>query len=103
LATNLLSPPPKVTYPVEYGNESELKKGAKLMFTFYKRYISSQDVQSCNFSPSCSVYAMHAIEKKGMFSGFFLTFDRLTRCHPLGANYYPKDPETGLWLDPVTP
>jgi putative membrane protein insertion efficiency factor len=96
-----LTPAAAITYPVQFGDESSLQKGAKVAFRFYKKFVSSQDVQACNFHPSCSVYALQAIEKKGMINGFLLTFDRLTRCHPLGAVHYDRHPENGLFLDPV--
>ncbi|MEK7588792.1 MAG: membrane protein insertion efficiency factor YidD [Patescibacteria group bacterium] len=36
----------------------------------------------CVFYPTCSDYSKQAIEKYGIFKGFYLTFFRITRCHP---------------------
>lgn len=37
---------------------------------------------SCRFYPSCSTYSMQAIEKYGAIKGGWLTFQRITKCHP---------------------
>ncbi len=73
----------------------------KLSFWFYKTAFSSQDVGSCSFMPSCSEYAINAIEKKGAIHGYFMTFDRLSRCHSLSRYKYQNDPKTGLLIDDV--
>ena len=39
----------------------------------------------CRFTPSCSHYAIEAIEKHGAFKGFWLGVKRLARCHPWHA------------------
>ncbi|MCF7820315.1 MAG: membrane protein insertion efficiency factor YidD [Candidatus Pacebacteria bacterium] len=36
----------------------------------------------CRFHPTCSQYAIDAIEKKGLIKGLFLGFKRILRCHP---------------------
>lgn len=71
------------------------------LFLFYKSFISSQDVQRCSFTPSCSVYGMEAIKEKGILKGMVLTFDRLTRCNGLSPEKYSIDPETGKFYDPI--
>jgi hypothetical protein len=35
------------------------------LFLFYKSFVSSQDAQSCSFTPSCSVYALEAVKNQG--------------------------------------
>jgi putative membrane protein insertion efficiency factor len=37
---------------------------------------------SCRFTPSCSNYAIEAIEVRGPFTGLFLASKRISRCHP---------------------
>lgn len=37
---------------------------------------------ACKFHPTCSNYAIEAIEKHGAFKGFFLTLWRIIRCNP---------------------
>ena len=39
----------------------------------------------CRFDPSCSQYAMEAIQKHGALRGLWLTVKRLGRCHPWGG------------------
>jgi len=49
----------------------------------------------CRFEPSCSTYALEAIERFGPFKGAALTAKRLARCHPWGGSGYdpvPDDP-----------
>lgn len=83
----------------DYSNE--LKSVTSLMFLFYKEFISSQDVNSCVFTPSCSVYALEAIKKKGFLIGGMAALDRLTRCSGLAYGYYDIDKKTKLNIDPV--
>lgn len=69
------------------------------IFMFYKTFISSQDGQSCSFTPSCSEYGMLAVKKIGTIHGVINTFDRLMRCHGLAPELYKKDPVSGLLID----
>ncbi|GAB2514148.1 membrane protein insertion efficiency factor YidD [Lysobacter humi (ex Lee et al. 2017)] len=48
----------------------------------YKRFISPLLGQRCRFHPTCSVYAMEAIERHGAMRGTWLTAGRLLRCQP---------------------
>ena len=48
----------------------------------YKRFVSPVLPNSCRFNPSCSSYAVEAIEKHGVIAGFFLAFYRILRCNP---------------------
>ena len=52
-------------------------------FLFYKAFISSQDNPSCVFTPSCSEYAVEAIQQYGFILGWLKTFDRLSRHHSM--------------------
>lgn len=62
-------------------SEREIPLLISSSFLFYKTFLSSQDVDACVFSPSCSVYMMEAIKKNGVIPGFFDGLDRLLRCH----------------------
>ena len=48
---------------------------------------------ACRFSPSCSEYALEAIETHGLLKGLALAVRRVARCHPFG----------GAGIDPVPP
>lgn len=49
----------------------------------YKLLISPFIGQCCRFYPSCSSYAIEALEKHGLFRGAWFTIKRILRCHPL--------------------
>ncbi|TMQ68299.1 MAG: membrane protein insertion efficiency factor YidD [Candidatus Eisenbacteria bacterium] len=47
---------------------------------------------ACRFHPTCSEYALQAIDRHGARRGLVLTLRRLARCHPLGASGYDPVP-----------
>jgi uncharacterized protein len=49
----------------------------------YKRLISPLLGSSCRFTPTCSEYAMEAVERHGVFIGTLLSAWRILRCNPL--------------------
>ncbi len=61
-------------------------------YRFYRNKISPMFPPRCRFTPTCSAYAMEAIEKYGAAKGGFLTARRLLRCNP----FYKGD-----YFDPV--
>ena len=63
---------------------------------FYSRYISPLKPPMCRFTPTCSAYAVEAIEKRGIFVGFALTTWRLCRCQPFCKGGHDPVPETGF-------
>jgi len=75
-------------------------KSASLLFLFYKNFISSQDMASCSFYPSCSEYALIVVRKQNLFIGTMNFFDRLTRCHTLTPQHYHINTELRLQMDP---
>ncbi|MCI8554310.1 MAG: membrane protein insertion efficiency factor YidD [Clostridiales bacterium] len=60
---------------------------------FYQRHISSATAPSCRFTPTCSAYALEAIERFGAFRGTGLALWRLLRCQPLCRPGYDPVPE----------
>ena len=61
------------------------------MIRFYRRAISPYRANCCRFIPTCSAYALEAIEKYGALKGGYLTLRRVLRCHPFykGDTYDP--------------
>ena len=59
----------------------------------YKYCISPLLPPACRYLPTCSVYAVEAIERHGVFKGGHLAVYRLLRCHPwAGGGYDPVPP-----------
>ena len=48
---------------------------------------------NCRYQPTCSAYALEALDKHGALKGSWLTLRRLGRCHPLGGNGYDPVPD----------
>ncbi len=53
-----------------------------LLVRAYQRLVSPLLPPSCRFYPSCSAYAVTALERHGALRGTWLTARRLARCHP---------------------
>lgn len=64
-------------------SKNEIEGTAAILFLTYKSFFSSQDQNSCVFTPSCSVYAMESLQHDNPLVAYFKIFDRLQRCHPL--------------------
>ena len=54
----------------------------------YRLLISPLLPPSCRFTPTCSEYAMQAIQKYGALRGLYLGVRRILRCHPFHAGGY---------------
>lgn len=63
-----------------------------LLIQGYRVLISPLFSPSCRFHPTCSQYAIEAIEKYGLWHGGTLTIKRLLRCHPLHPGGYDPVP-----------
>ena len=48
---------------------------------------------SCRFTPTCSNYAIEAINKHGPIKGFWLAIKRISKCHPWGGKGFDPVPE----------
>lgn len=82
-------------------NKNELSFIFSAFFVTYKEILSSQDIDACVFTPSCSVYAIESIKRKGVIVGYFNAIDRLTRCNPGRNKNLPIDLTTGKYYDPL--
>ncbi len=60
----------------------------KGLVRFYQCFISPILPPMCRFYPSCSSYALEAIDRHGALKGLFFTLKRLMRCHPYCAGGY---------------
>ena len=71
-----------------------MKRVLMALVRFYRRHISPHTPRSCIFIPTCSEYALEALEKYGAAKGTWLTVKRLCRCHPFHnqKNFDPYDP-----------
>ncbi|MGF1514674.1 MAG: membrane protein insertion efficiency factor YidD [Elainellaceae cyanobacterium] len=58
----------------------------------YRLAISPLFAPSCRFQPTCSQYALQAIERFGAAKGSWLALRRLLRCHPLHPGGYDPVP-----------
>ncbi|MEO1201768.1 MAG: membrane protein insertion efficiency factor YidD [Pseudomonadota bacterium] len=58
----------------------------------YRVAISPWLGANCRFDPSCSAYAIEALETHGAWRGSVLTLRRLSRCHPWGGSGYDPVP-----------
>ena len=58
----------------------------------YKITLSPFIGQECRFYPTCSDYALEAIERRGIFRGAALAVYRILRCNPWGGNGFDPVP-----------
>ncbi len=62
---------------------------------FYQLAISPWLGGNCRFQPTCSAYAIEALETHGPLKGSWLAMRRIGRCHPWGGSGYDPVPGTG--------
>ncbi|AIQ42585.1 membrane protein insertion efficiency factor YidD [Paenibacillus sp. FSL R7-0297] len=70
-----------------------LRRTVQAPIRVYRRFISPLKPATCRFYPTCSAYALEAIEVHGPLKGSWLAARRIARCHP----FHPGG------LDPVPP
>jgi len=68
-----------------------MKRFLLLLIRFYRRIFRGK-APSCRFIPSCSVYALEAIEKYGVLKGGWLSLRRVLRCNPFCKGGYDPVP-----------
>ena len=59
-----------------------------LFIRFYQLVISPLFPPTCRFYPTCSQYAIEAIQKKGVLRGVLLAVKRIAKCHPFHPGGY---------------
>lgn len=71
-----------------------MKRLLLALIRFYRREISPFRPPCCRFIPTCSAYALEAVEKYGALKGGWLALKRLCKCHPFHR-------QTSIEYDPV--
>ncbi len=77
-----------------------------VLLTGYRRFVSPLLGQRCRFYPSCSAYALEAVQVHGALRGSWLAVRRLSRCHPFhsgGLDPVPgREPKDAAAVTAVT-
>jgi len=58
----------------------------------YRNHVSPMFAPQCRFIPTCSAYALDALEKHGALKGGWLSFRRILKCHPFNKGGYDPVP-----------
>ncbi|HAC62267.1 MAG TPA: membrane protein insertion efficiency factor YidD [Cyanothece sp. UBA12306] len=69
-----------------------MKTGLIWLIKGYRNFISPLFPPSCRFQPTCSKYALEAVERFGFFQGSWLAIKRILRCHPFHDGGYDPVP-----------
>ncbi len=69
-----------------------MKKLLLVLIRFYQKNISPALPPSCRFTPTCSQYAVEAIQKYGAGKGVLLALWRILRCNPFSRGGYDPVP-----------
>ena len=69
-----------------------MKRAVLAALRFYKARISPQLPPACRFTPTCSEYAMEAIEQRGVLIGGLLATKRVLSCNPFSRGGYDPVP-----------
>ena len=74
-----------------------MKKILLALIAFYRNCISPMLPPTCRYTPTCSQYAIEALQKHGPLKGLYLAVRRILRCHPWGGHGYDPVPEQFHW------
>jgi putative membrane protein insertion efficiency factor len=69
-----------------------MKALLQLPIRLYRWLISPLLGSNCRYQPSCSAYALEAIERHGAWRGGWMSLGRICRCHPWGGDGYDPVP-----------
>ncbi len=64
----------------------------KIPIKIYQWFISPIFPNTCRYAPTCSQYAVEALDEWGPLKGLWLAIKRLSRCHPWGDSGYDPVP-----------
>jgi putative membrane protein insertion efficiency factor len=70
-----------------------MKRLLIFLIKFYQECISPRHLPCCRYIPTCSSYALQAIERFGVFKGSCLALYRILRCNPFSKGGYDPVPE----------
>ncbi|MGF6226177.1 putative membrane protein insertion efficiency factor [Inquilinus ginsengisoli] len=73
---------------------SPLAHAMRALVIGYRYSLSALIGRQCRFAPTCSAYAIEAIERHGAIAGGWLALRRIARCHPWGGSGYDPVPDT---------
>lgn len=73
----------------------------KLPIYAYRYTLSPLIGQRCRHLPTCSDYALDAIDRNGAWRGLWLTLSRLSRCHPWGTSGFDPAPDIRAEHHPI--
>lgn len=65
-----------------------MKEFLVFFIKIYRKYLSPLKKPCCRFYPTCSQYALDALEKYGVLKGGFMAIKRILRCNPLNEGGY---------------
>ena len=68
------------------------KRALLWLIRFYRASLSPMHPPCCRFIPTCSQYALEAVEKYGAAKGGLMALGRILRCHPLHKGGYDPVP-----------
>ncbi len=69
-----------------------LTRGLTELIRFYRAAISPWTPAACRYTPTCSAYALEAVERYGAARGLWLAIRRIGRCHPWGGSGFDPVP-----------
>lgn len=73
-------------------NQSALRKVLKGLIRIYQKAISPWFPAKCRYYPSCSQYAVEAIDHHGSLKGAWLSIKRILKCHPFSEGGFDPVP-----------
>lgn len=62
-----------------------MSKAAVFLVKGYRKFVSPLFPKVCCFHPTCSAYALEAVERYGVAKGGWLAMRRVLRCHPFSS------------------